>query len=206
MTINSPSSSISRPQITTMRRYWLWAIVSALGVFGIRFFSRELTFVSSRLPLLFSIASSGPSRGTLIVGVVGAILSLLIMLASTRRTTRLLALTQALKSTADSLTGEIAEHKETERRLGFASTIIENSQIVIANFRIIGSPDHPEPPVPEYISSNFDRYGYPAQDLLSGKIDLFRDVIHPQDQTRVLAAIAEAFARLNQRSSTNFGS
>ena len=174
-------------------------IVSAVGIaISVTIVIGESTFNSSPLTSLYWSTLGGSSWGIFIVGVIGTISIALFVFAWDSRTVRLRELTHIFKSASDSLVREVAEHKEAERRLGLASMIIENSAIVIANFRITGSPDHPEPPVPEYISSNFDRYGYQAQDLLSGKIDLFRDVIHPQDQARVLGAITEAL-RQGQR-------
>lgn len=90
------------------------------------------------------------------------------------------------------LAREVAAHKAAEQRLGFASTIIENSPIVIANYRIAESPDHPQIFVPEYVSSNSLQFGYECHDVLSGKVDFFRDVVHPDDRARPLAAIADA--------------
>jgi hypothetical protein len=134
----------------------------------------------------------GSVTGIVIVGVIVSIVASIIVVVSNRRTASLRKLIRAIQSMSDSLAREAAVHKEAERRLQFAAKIVENSPIVIAQYRLLGTPGNPGRLVPEYVSSNSTQFGYQAEDVLSGKIDFFRDIIGPQDRERVLSAIAEA--------------
>ena len=185
-----PALSFPSRRISAGRNYWPWAIMSALAVvIGVTLLILGLGPVSSSQPGSNSSALVVSAAGTFVVCVIGTIVSLLITFVLTSRTGRLRELNRALKLTMNSPAHQRAE---AERRLRLMSKIIENSPIAITNFRILGSQAYPEPPVLDFLSSNFDRYGYQAEDLLSGKIDFFRDVIHTHDQARVLVAIAEA--------------
>ena len=82
------------------------------------------------------------------------------------------------------------ERKQAPDRLADAATILEHSPIVLARVRF---PELPKAsPVTEYMSANFTRFGYPADDLMSGQVDFFRDVIHKDDRARAIAGLEDA--------------
>ncbi len=74
-----------------------------------------------------------------------------------------------------SLSEEIETRRKTEEALRLASLIVERSPAVL--FRRQAGED----PRLVYVSNNIDRFGYSAQEMLSGEVT-YRDLVHPDDR------------------------
>ena len=91
----------------------------------------------------------------------------------------------------DSLAGDEVHPSATEA-LQLAEMIIENSPAVL--FRRLAAED-PKDRRMVYVSPNIARFGYQAEDFLSGRI-MYRDMLHPEDFDRTLEEI-QSFVRRN---------
>ena len=83
-------------------------------------------------------------------------------------------------------------HPSATEALQLAEIIIENSPAVL--FRRLAA-DDPQDRRMVYVSPNIARFGYQAEDFLSGRI-MYRDMLHPEDFDRTLAEI-QSFVRRN---------
>src|SRR5471032_483853 len=86
---------------------------------------------------------------------------------------------ELLGRAAETLTRELEERERDQERFAAASIIVENSPVVLARWRFPKSGIGSEGSVPEYISENCSQFGYRAEEFLSGTVNFFRDVIHP---------------------------
>lgn len=96
---------------------------------------------------------------------------------------------RALRHQLDAMGGEPppesdARHAVTQT-LQLAELIIANSPAIL--FRRLAATD-PKDRRMLYVSPNIARFGYRAEDFLSGRI-MFRDILHPQDFERTLQEI-----------------
>lgn len=78
--------------------------------------------------------------------------------------------------------------QDIQEELRLAMKIVEQSPVIL--FRRVPFPK----PRLEYVSQNIARFGYTAQELLSGKVT-FRDLVHKDDQERVRREIENFAAR-----------
>jgi sigma-B regulation protein RsbU (phosphoserine phosphatase) len=83
-------------------------------------------------------------------------------------------------------------HPSATQALQLAELIIANSPAIL--FRRLAA-DDPKERKMVYVSPNIARFGYQAEDFLSGRI-MFRDILHPDDFDRTLAEI-QSFVRRN---------
>lgn len=83
-------------------------------------------------------------------------------------------------------------HSPATEALQLAELIIENSPAIL--FRRLAA-DDPKDRKMVYVSPNIARFGYQAEDFLSGRI-MFRDILHPEDFDRTLEEI-QSFVRRN---------
>ena len=88
-----------------------------------------------------------------------------------------------------------ARLRRTQGQLAIAATIAENSSVALGQFRFPAAGIGPEGPAPEYISENVSQFGYRAQDLVSGAVNFFTDVVHPADRSSLVASMMEAVAK-----------
>jgi len=86
---------------------------------------------------------------------------------------------------------ETNQLKEGVEALQLAEMIIANSPAVL--FCRLAHPD-PKHRKMVYVSSNISRFGYPAEDFISGKV-MFRDIIYPEDSERTLKEIQSFVSR-----------
>ncbi len=75
--------------------------------------------------------------------------------------------------------------ESANRELGRANEILELSSIIISEWPI------PTGSAATYVSQNIARFGYSAEEILSGKVDYY-DLIHPDDLDRVRRTILKA--------------
>jgi diguanylate cyclase (GGDEF)-like protein/PAS domain S-box-containing protein len=78
----------------------------------------------------------------------------------------------------------------TRAQLAIATTIAEKSPVVLGRWRLPISGPGPDGPIPEYLSANLVQFGYRAEELLSGKVNFLRDIVHPDDCALVTDSIA----------------
>jgi sigma-B regulation protein RsbU (phosphoserine phosphatase) len=83
------------------------------------------------------------------------------------------------------------EKKKTVEALQLAELIIDNSPAIL--FRRLAAED-PKLRKMVYVSPNISRFGYTAQDFLSGRI-MFRDIVYPEDSERTLKEIQKYVSR-----------
>jgi len=84
------------------------------------------------------------------------------------------------------------EVRNTYQTLQLAELIIDNSPAIL--FRRLAAED-PKQRKMVYVSPNISRFGYRAEDFMSGKI-MFRDIVYPGDSERTLKEI-QAFVNQN---------
>src|SRR5664279_4347201 len=111
---------------------------------------------------------------------------------------------ELLGHAAETLTREIEERERDQEQFAAASIIVENSPVVLARWRFPTSGMGPEGPVLEYISGNCAQFGYCAEELLSGTVNFFRDVVHPDDRKQVIARLTEAIGQRKSNGTATF--
>jgi sigma-B regulation protein RsbU (phosphoserine phosphatase) len=79
---------------------------------------------------------------------------------------------------------ECFERDQTEEALDMAQVIIDESPAIL--FRRLAGDD----PKLVYVSNNINKFGYTAEEFLSGKVT-FRDTVHPDDHDRLGKEIRE---------------
>ncbi|MBI5579831.1 MAG: PAS domain S-box protein, partial [Deltaproteobacteria bacterium] len=82
------------------------------------------------------------------------------------------------------LMDECRRRDRTEEALRLAEVIIAQSPAVL--FRRMAG----KKPTPVYVSSNISQFGYPAEDLLGGRIR-FAQIVHPDDRDRLVEEIRQ---------------
>jgi diguanylate cyclase (GGDEF)-like protein/PAS domain S-box-containing protein len=166
-------------KLTAIFRYWPAVLAAAIGL--------TATF------WLVAATSGGRDADairTLLAGLLATALMTALLASALLRAEVLRRVSDELGQAMSQLSFEIAERKRTQERLAVASTIVEHSPTVIARWRFPGPP--PALPVIEYISANFAQFGYTADDLTSGRVEFFRDIVHPDDQAATIAKLHEA--------------
>ena len=102
---------------------------------------------------------------------------------------------RALRRQLDALEGESAPESDVghpaTQALQLAELIIENSPAIL--FRRLAASD-PKDRKMVYVSPNIARFGYRAEDFLSGRI-MFRDILYPEDFERTLQEIQSYVSR-----------
>ncbi len=94
----------------------------------------------------------------------------------------------SLRTEIDSLKRQLeikSGSSDSLQALQLAELIINNSPAVL--FRRLAA-DNPEERALAYVSPNISRFGYRAEDFLSGRL-MFRDIVSPEDSERTLAEI-----------------
>jgi sigma-B regulation protein RsbU (phosphoserine phosphatase) len=86
---------------------------------------------------------------------------------------------------------ECAEKNKTVEALQLAELIIDNSPAIL--FRRLAAED-PKLRKMVYVSPNISRFGYTAEDFLSGRI-MFRDLVYREDSERTLKEIQKYVSR-----------
>jgi sigma-B regulation protein RsbU (phosphoserine phosphatase) len=79
---------------------------------------------------------------------------------------------------------ERLERHQNTQALQLAQVIIDNSPVIL--FRRLAG----EEPRLVYVSTNISRFGYSADEFLSGKLK-FKDIVHPMDAERTIKEIAD---------------
>jgi PAS domain S-box-containing protein len=79
---------------------------------------------------------------------------------------------------------DITERKQTEEALRRAHTVVVNSPVVL--FRWRAGPGWPV----EFVSENVSRFGYAAEELLSGGVQ-YSTLVHPEDLPRVAREVQQ---------------
>ena len=87
---------------------------------------------------------------------------------------------------------ECAEKSRSAKALQLAELIIDNSPAIL--FRRLAA-EEPKLRRMVYVSPNISRFGYTAEEFLSGRI-MYRDIVYPEDSERTLREI-QAYAREN---------
>src|SRR5664280_905195 len=111
---------------------------------------------------------------------------------------------ELLGRAAETLARELEERECNQEQFAAASIIVENSPVVLGRWRFSASGMGPEGPVPEYISGNCAQFGYRAEEFLSGTVNFFRDVVHPDDRKQVIARLIEAVGQRKANGTANF--
>jgi diguanylate cyclase (GGDEF)-like protein/PAS domain S-box-containing protein len=111
---------------------------------------------------------------------------------------------ELLGRAAETLTRELEERERNQEQFAAASIIVENSPVVLGRWRVSASGMGPEGPVPEYISANCAQFGYRAEEFLSGTVNFFRDVVHPDDRKQVIARLIEAVGQRKANGTATF--
>jgi len=88
----------------------------------------------------------------------------------------------------EALKHECKERDHTEETLKMAEVIVERSPAIL--FRRLADEDLKHRKM-VYVSPNISRFGYTAEDFLSGRI-MFRDIVYPDDTEQVGAEIEES--------------
>ncbi len=83
------------------------------------------------------------------------------------------------------LLGKKRSSSESSQALRLAELIIDSSPAVL--FRRLAA-DNPEERAMVHVSPNISRFGYRAEDFLSGSL-MFRDIVYPEDSARTLSEI-----------------
>jgi len=112
-----------------------------------------------------------------------------------RRLERAGADNQSLRERLDEKSREIdaqcAERYRASEALALAELIIDSSPAVL--FRRLAAEELEDRKM-VYVSPNISRFGYRAEDFLSGRI-MYRDIVYPKDHERVVAEIDDYVAR-----------
>jgi len=94
---------------------------------------------------------------------------------------------------------ECTEKDRAAKALQLAELIIDNSPAIL--FRRLAAED-PDKRKMVYVSPNISRFGYTAEDFLTGRI-MFRDIVYPEDLKRIQSDIRE-FTDQNAEDYTQF--
>ena len=111
---------------------------------------------------------------------------------------------ELLRRAAETLTLELEAGERDQEQFAATSIIVENSPVVLARWRVPTLGMGPEGPVPEYISGNCAQFGYRAEEFLSGTVNFFRDVVHPDDRKEVIARLKEAIGQRKSNCTATF--
>ena len=111
---------------------------------------------------------------------------------------------ELLRRAVETLTLELEERKREREQFAAASIIVENSPVVLGRWRFSASGMGPEGPVPEYLSENCTQFGYRAEEFLSGAVNFFRDVVHPDDRKQIIARLAKAIGQRKSKGTATF--
>jgi diguanylate cyclase (GGDEF)-like protein/PAS domain S-box-containing protein len=111
---------------------------------------------------------------------------------------------ELLGRAAETLTRELEERERDQEEFAAASIIVENSPVVLGRWRFSASGMGPEGPVLEHLSGNCAQFGYSAEEFLSGTVNFFRDVVHPDDRKQLIARLVEAVGQRKANGTATF--
>jgi sigma-B regulation protein RsbU (phosphoserine phosphatase) len=89
-----------------------------------------------------------------------------------------MVLRQRIETLQEEITDEKQEHAKAEQNLNISKLIVDKSPVVL--FRRKAGDD----PKIDFISDNFNRFGYSTQELIDGDLR-FRDIVHPDDMEKL---------------------